>query len=145
MSFDEAVVWARRLVAQSQYLRRLGEIWRLGDAEAQYGALNTFIEQYRATGTRIEMIPQEEAGRYGLGPSNWARWIEDEHRIVVHEHVWTRPGVNPVEQVAHEVGATELGRIYGIRKAAIPPVTNAPPGIGHLTHVVDLMLRPGGS
>jgi hypothetical protein len=64
----------------------------------------------------------------------------------MHPDVFHHPNpyVREVNELAHEVGAAELHRIFGIHPDDIPRVTDAPLGAGvrgqYLTHVVDTLL-----
>ena len=113
----------------------------MSDLGEQYRAIQRFIAEYgQATRTTIEVIPRHQASQFGLSRGNWGRWDEVRGRIFIHEDVFTQSHLNAVREIGHEVGAAELNRVFGVPKAAIPAVTDPPPGISYLTHVIDSLL-----
>ena len=146
MEFDEAVTLGRAVVDNSVWLQEIRRIGGLAQTR-QAGELRDFIKIYsRHSGTTIDVIPANQASTYGLGPSNWGTYLPDEGRIVMHGGIFTTPGVNPVREIGHEVGAAELGRVANIPKDSIPGVNVSPDvrsrmGGDSLTHVIDTLVK----
>jgi hypothetical protein len=131
---------ARRLFDQSEWMREIQRISRIGDLGQRYEAISDFMANYgRATGIRIEIVPGHQAGQFGIGPSNWGTYRPAESRILMHEDIFTAPRVNPVDQIGHEVGAAELDRVFGIPKDSVPAIHRTLPGRNYLTHVADML------
>jgi hypothetical protein len=65
----------------------------------------------------------------------------------MHEGIFTTPGVNPVREIGHEVGAAELRRVFKLPKDYIPRVVGIGPdlrrrmGGDSLTHVIDTLVK----
>jgi hypothetical protein len=134
---------AEHLVQNSKWMRELEEIYRITDLGKRYERIQTFMNNYsKNTGVKIEVIPEHLAGQHGIGPKNWGTYLPDEKRILIHEGVFTKRGVNPVEEIGHEVGVAELERVLGIPKDSIPKVYDVPPPYSSLTHIVDRRIKP---
>jgi hypothetical protein len=124
-------------------MRELEEIYRITDLGKRYERIQTFMNNYsKNTGVKIEVIPEHLAGQHGIGPKNWGTYLPDEKRILIQECVFTKRGVNPVEEIGHEVGVAELERVLGIPKDSIPKVYDVPPPYSSLTHIVDRRIKP---
>ncbi|HVY54860.1 MAG TPA: hypothetical protein VHC46_03800, partial [Thermodesulfobacteriota bacterium] len=134
---------ADHLVNNSVWMQEIEQIYRIADLETRYARIQTFMQNYsRSTGIKIEVIPEHMAGRYGIGPKNWGTYLPDQQKILFHEGIFTKPGVNPVQQIGHEVGVAELERVLGIPKDSIPKVYDVPPPYSSLTHIVDRRIKP---
>jgi hypothetical protein len=135
---------ADHLVQNSVWMQEIEQIYRITNLETRYARIEAFMQNYsRGTGINIEVVPQHLAGQYGIGPKNWGTYLPDQKKILLHEGIFTKPGVNPVEQIGHEVGAAELERVLGIPKDSIPKVYDVPPPYSSLTHIVDRRIKPG--
>jgi len=148
LPWEEALAWGQRLIDRSPWLRSLRDLLRV-PKESQPDRLMQFSEQYESnTGITIEWISETEArilSRPGLEleGSNWGSYDEAGRTIYMRERVWEVEGVNPAEQVAHEVGAAELRRLDAIPKDLIPRVQSGTHP--SLTHVIDMLLESGPS
>jgi len=135
---------ADHLVQNSKWMRELEEIYRITDVGSQYERINSFMQNFsRETKIKIEVIPRGQAAQYGIGPKNWGTYLPDQKKILFHEDIFTTRGVNPVQQIGHEVGVAELERVLGIPKDSIPKVYDVPPPYSSLTHIVDRRIKPG--
>jgi RHS repeat-associated protein len=136
--FNYAAALGRELFNRSHWMREIRRISQIEDMAARYGAMDEFMVAYRrATGIEIHVLPAHQARRYDLVGNNWGTYRPAERRIYMNEGAWYTQGVNPVDQLGHEVGAAELDRVMGIPKEAIPRVHG---GQGpYLTHVLDMM------
>lgn len=139
LTLREARIWAQRVRDLSEWLRDLSRIRRIEDLAERLNEIRNFIQRYgSSTGTRIEVVPRHQAPS-NLGPSNWGTWDEAGNRILIHEDAFTGRGVDLVQEIAHEVGAAELKRLFNVSKEHIPEITDG--GIlPYLTHVLDTML-----
>lgn len=129
------------LFAKSEWLRDLQRINQLKDPVKRMKKLKDFMAVYsHHSAIKIKMLPKSAAEAKGLGATtrNWGTFSETERTIYMHEEVLLLNGTRPVEEVAHEVGAAELYRVLGVRKDAIPVISNPVQGRGRfLTHVID--------
>ncbi len=129
------------LFAKSVWLRDLKRINQLRDPVKRMKELKDFMAVYsHHSAINIKILPKSAAEAKGLGAAtrNWGTFSETERTIYMHEEVLILNGTRPVEEVAHEVGAAELYRVLGIRKDAIPVISNPVQGRGRfLTHVID--------
>jgi RHS repeat-associated protein len=136
--YDYAAALARELFERSQWMRAIQRMARIEDDAARYLAMEQFSRAYsRRTGIAIHVVPKEQAAQYGLVGRNWGTYRPAERRIYMNEAAWTTRGVNPLDELGHEVGAAELDRVMGIPKDAIPRVHGG--GGPYLTHIVDMM------
>ena len=153
ISMEYAGEIVEQLINQSVWLRELQRIYRLPPARHAAEMLNFRRVYWEETGIRIDIRPANhpEVNFYRLGPAwadnglNWGTYLPRERRIVMHEGIFNRqeyPGVSPVREIGHEVGAAELGRVLGIPKDNIPAVYDLPSPLSSLTHVIDMRLRP---
>jgi len=141
---EQAANISRDLHAKSIWMQELGRISRLDDAAKRAKELRDFAAVYsHDTPIKITILPANEAAARGLGANtgNWGTFVQSEKMIYMHEGVFAyRRAVN---EVAHEVGAAELYRVFGISKDAIPLVSN--PAVGttgnYLTHTLDRFIR----
>ena len=139
LDLEYAKELGERLFRESRWMGELKRINLIKDTKTQYKAVENFIKDYHsATGIRIDVVARHDAGVLGLKGGNWGRYFPEERKILMHEDIWTQPRLNAVREIAHEVGAAELGRVLKIPKDAIPAL-DAPLGI-YLTHLIDDML-----
>jgi hypothetical protein len=147
MELDDAIELGRALVNSSVWLQEIRRISGL-EQTRRVGEIRDFIKIYsRHSGTTLDVIPADQASSYQIGPRNWGTYLFDENRIVMHEGIFTTPGVNPIREVGHEVGAAELRRVYNLPKDYIPRVVDIRVdmrnrmGGDSLTHVIDTLIK----
>jgi hypothetical protein len=147
MDFPDAVELGRNLVNNSLWLQGIRYINGL-EQTGRAGEIREFIDLYSSqSGTTIDVISANQESHYGIGPRNWGTYLPDENRIVMHEGIFTTPGVNPVREIGHEVGAAELRRVFKLPKDYIPRVVGIGPdlrrrmGGDSLTHVIDTLVK----
>jgi hypothetical protein len=150
MSEAYGIKIGEELFRKSKWLRELRRIKGIQDEAKRYEAIAKFIDDYkRATGVTINVVPRHLAEKRGLDLTrrNYGTYAEKQKTIYMHEDTWTRTGVDTVGEIAHEVGAAEIGRILSIAKDFIPkvavetvlkPLTKRQ--YVYLTHIIDVLL-----
>jgi hypothetical protein len=136
LDFEYAKELGELLFQKSPWMRELRRMYKIGDTKLQYKAVEKFIEDYHsATGIQIVVVARHDARLLELTAGNWGKYFPADRKILMHEDIWTKPGLNAVEQIAHEVGAAELGRVLKIPKDGIPAVDHFM--FPYLTQVLD--------